>query len=460
MNQTETLNERQMSPAELIDESNTRFYERFPFPWRPAKFDFLVDPDFQTVMFNQNIGDWEGHTLPEKPSIWVAGCGTNSALITALTFPKATVLGSDLSSESLGLCASSAKELGVTNLELRRESINGVPYKEQFDYIICNGVIHHNADPAATLRKLVGALKRDGVMELMVYNLYERLATTAFGNAIKLLASNDPAPDLDRDILRAKQVIADFQVTNFAMVTKGNIDEYPECLLADTFIQPNEGSFTLDTFEELGNVCGLEVLHPACDHFDNITTDTPWNLSFTNPVLQRDYYALPDVRRWRITNHVLFERSPQLWFYFQRQDSRRPRRSEQTICAEFLKQKFVRAGTLQRSYIRNAEGSYVLSTTQLAYPLATPKGDAGAIYKAVDGQKTMEQIMTQLGQPATFQHVNKVRLQLTTTAHPYLRALPKLNGNRNSPADVFKRTNAELNLKKLKEIKPKPVSHV
>src|SRR5688572_11569373 len=91
MNQTETINERQLSPAELIDESNTRFYERFPFPWRPAKFDFLVDPDFQTVMFNQNIGDWEGHTLPEKPSIWVAGCGTNSALITALTFPKATV---------------------------------------------------------------------------------------------------------------------------------------------------------------------------------------------------------------------------------------------------------------------------------------------------------------------------------------------------------------------------------
>ncbi len=457
MNHSDTINVMQMSPTELIDESNARFYERFPFPWRPAKFEFLLDPDFVTVMFNQNLGYWERRSLPEKPAIWVAGCGTNQALITALAFPKATVLGSDLSSESLELCATTAKGFGVQNLELRNESINRVSYSEQFDYIICTGVIHHNADPGATLNKLVAALKRNGILELMVYNRYERLPTTAFQQAIKLLSGKDSAPDLNHDISRARNIIAELKLTNFTVLTKDTIDQYPECLLADILIQPNENTFTLDSFEELAIASGLEVLHPAADLFDSFTTDPLWNLSFANADLQRDYHALPDIKRWRVTNHLLYQRSPQLWFYFQRRDSSRPRRSEQAICAEFLQQKFVRTGTSQRSYLRNEDGSYRLSTKPLAYPVSAPRGDALAIYQAV-GQGSMGEIITHLEQPTTFEHVNKMRLQLTTTAHPYLRAVRTTNGSQDFPNEAFKRAREESNLKKLKTIKPKPLN--
>jgi hypothetical protein len=104
----------------------------------------------------------------------------------------------------------------------------------------------------------------------------------------------------------------------------------------------------------------------------------------------------------------LYERSPQLWFYFQRRDSTRPRRSEEAICAEFMQQKFVRTGTLQRSYLRNEDGSYRLSTKPLAYPVSAPRGDALAIYEAV-GERSMAEIITDLGQPTTFEHVNKMR---------------------------------------------------
>lgn len=447
-----------ISPTEAVDESNTRFYERFPFPWRPAKFEFLADPDFQTAMFNQNLGDWQGQSLREKPAIWVAGCGTNQALITALIFPKATVVGSDLSSESLKLCGSTAKELGVKNLELRRESINGVSYAEQFDYVICDGVIHCNADPGATLDKLVAALKRNGVMELMVYNRYERLQTTAFQRAIKLFSTNDAAPDLDRDIWRAKNIVADLSLKNFPLLRRENVDEYPECALADTLIQPNEITYTLESFAELAVASGLEVLYPAYDLFDQLSTDTPWNLSFTTPELQHDYYGLPDLQRWHVTNHLLLDRSPQLWFYFQKKDSGRPRRSERDICAEFLKQKFVRAGTLQRSFIRSHDGAYKLSAKHLAYPLAAPRGDALAIYQAVDGQKAMADIIALLGQPTTFEHVNNMRLLLTTTAHPHLRAVRDRNVSQNSSDNVLKRPLEELNLKKLRNIRPKPVT--
>ena len=459
MNYPETTTQT-MSPTELVDQSNTRFYERFPFPWRPGKFEFLTNPDFQTAMFNQNLGDWQGGTLPEKPAIWVAGCGTNQALITALTFPKATVVGSDLSSESLKLCDRTAKELAVKNLELRGESINGVGYAKQFDYVICDGVIHCNADPGATLNKLVAALKPKGIMELMVYNRYERLQTTAFQRAIKIFSTNDTSQDLDRDIWRAKHIVTDLRLSNFPLLRRDNVDEYPECALADTLIQPNEVTYTLESFEELALASGLEVLYPACDLFDQLSTDTPWNLSFTTPELQHDYYDLPDLQRWHVTNHLLLDRSPQLWFYFQRKDSGRPRLSERAICADFLKQQFVRTGTLQRSYIRAHNGAYRLSAKQLAYPLAAPRGDALAIYQAVDGKKSIEEIITLLGQPATFEHVNNMRLQLTTTAHPHLRAVRDRTGSRNSFDDTRKRPLEELNLKKLRNIRPKPFTTI
>ena len=147
-----------------VDGLLAKFYRRFPWPWQPIKFDYLEDTDFGMNMLNQDIGDYSHSTVPRNAKIWVAGCGTNQALHTALKFPNASVIGSDLSSKSLELCAKNAKELGVTNLEVREESLNHVPYYEEFDYVISTGVIHHNADPKVTLDKLSAALKPGGIM--------------------------------------------------------------------------------------------------------------------------------------------------------------------------------------------------------------------------------------------------------------------------------------------------------
>ncbi|HEX7317498.1 MAG TPA: class I SAM-dependent methyltransferase [Pyrinomonadaceae bacterium] len=439
-----------------VDELNARFYGRFPFPWRPAKFDSLLDSDFQTVMLNQNLGDWQHRLIPERPRIWVAGCGTNQALINALMFPRATVVGSDLSKESLELCSRTAKELGVRNLELRRESINEAGYTEQFDYVICTGVIHHNADPGATLDRLSAALRPGGVMELMVYNRYERLPTTAFQKAVRMLAGGGGTDDFDGDILRARKIISDLRLTNFEELDRNNVDEYPECLIADLLIQPVENSYTVESFIELGAASGLEMLYPCCDLFDNPRADAPWDLTFTDPDLRREYDALPDLPRWQVTNHLMFERSPQLWFYFQRRDAGRPRKSEQEVCAEFLEQRFVRAGAVQQSYIRVGE-SYRPSPKQVAYPATAPKGAALAVYEAADGRRTMREILTALEQPLTFGHLNSLRLALTTTAHPYLRAVSG-RADEARPGAAERQSRGTANLEKFRSIKPRPVT--
>jgi len=386
------------------------------------KLDRLVDSQFQTRMFNQNLGDWAHQTLPARPKIWVAGCGTNQAVITALNFPEADVIGSDLSKESLELGARTAQELGVKNLELRRESINQVPYHEEFDYILCTGVIMINADPAETLRHLVGALKRSGIMELMVYNRYERLPTSAFQKAVRVLGENSGSPHFDLDLSRAKKIVGDVKLKNFAL-HRASIDDYPDCVLADTLIVPVENSYTVESFEDLAAGCGLEMLVPCCDIFDNPSTTDAWNLSFSDPTLRAEYDSLPDTHRWQVTNHLLFERSPQLWFYFQRQDCGRSRKDEKQICEEFLETQFQRTSTTQRSFIQQADGHYRLSPTLFPYPVSQPKDTVRAIASAADGQLTMREIFEQFEIETSFRNVNQARLLLTRSACPHLTAV-------------------------------------
>jgi SAM-dependent methyltransferase/acyl carrier protein len=161
-----------------VDEKVGEFYSRFPWPWNSSKFDTLQDPEFERLMVSQEVGDFSHAAVPREASIWVAGCGTNQALLTALLFPNARVLGTDLSTKSIEICAANAAAMGVTNLELKLESINDAPYVEQFDFIVCTGVIHHTYDPAHALGRLSRALKRDGVMELLVYNRFHRTITS------------------------------------------------------------------------------------------------------------------------------------------------------------------------------------------------------------------------------------------------------------------------------------------
>src|SRR4051794_16463832 len=111
---------------DLVDCANQTFYSQFPYPWPPITFPRLEDPEFERVMLNQSIGDFTHQCIPKESRIWVAGCGTNQAVYTALRFPNATVTGSDLSTRSLEISEKNAKKLGIRNLTLRQESLNHV----------------------------------------------------------------------------------------------------------------------------------------------------------------------------------------------------------------------------------------------------------------------------------------------------------------------------------------------
>jgi len=391
------------------------------------KLDFLVDSQFETVMLNQSLGDYQQQIIPRQPKIWVAGCGTNQAVLTALRFPTGSVLGSDLSLESLRICGKTAQAIGVSNLELRCESINQVDFHEMFDYVICTGVIMINAEPEESLRKLASTLKPGGILELMVYNRFHRLTTSAFQKALRILASDDPGcegrPDFESELSLAKQLIHRFPVQNSMTLLLSDYRNSPESALADALLQPVEYSYTVESLNEMAERCGLELLLPCLNAFDRANGTYSWHLEFAAGEIQRGYEALSDQRRWQVTNLLLLEKSPLLWFYLQRQDSPRRRKSEQEICEEFLEQRFERAETEQRSYALSDGEGYREVERGVKYPELPLGREVREVVAALDGRKVMREVLAELGVELRFGRVNELRQQLTTSRFPYLRAV-------------------------------------
>jgi SAM-dependent methyltransferase len=408
--------------TDYVDQINAEFYEKFPYPWPALKFECLEDPAFEAAMLNQELGDWRHQRFPNNPRIWVAGCGANQAVFTALRFQQATVLGSDLSSESLEAANRTAGALGISNLELKRESINQITYQGEFDYIISTGVVHHNADPQATLTKIAAALKPHGVLELMVYNKFHWTIPAAFQKAIRTLGGNPASPDFDWELSIAKKIIGELPPEN----SIGAVAEYRDFsdeMLADELLQPVLHHFTVESLADMAQRSGLELLLPCLNQFDKMERTIFWNLEFKDEDLSGRYESLPDLRRWQVTNLLLREKSPQLWFYLQHKDAGHERKTEKEVCEKFLKTKFLRAGTMQRNYLRNKDGTYKLLPQSLRYPTLSPDESVRKIVEMVDGRSTMGEIFQRLGFQTMFRTVNRARLLLTTPQFPYLKAV-------------------------------------
>jgi hypothetical protein len=272
------------------------------------------------------------------------------------------------------------------------------------------------------LAKLGAALRVGGVLELMVYNYYHRILTTAFQKAMRHLFG-DSAADLDTQLEVTRSLMNNFPVENMMnFYLRQQKDESRE-YLADSFLQPVEHSYTVASFVEMVEGAGLEVLLPGMSVFDKDAGRLAWNIEFRDPEAARRYDALPDYERWQVSNLLLVEMSPTIYFYVQRRDSGFERKSEKDVCREFLETRFERYGTTATNYV-NSGGEYKLSPAPVPHP--SPRlpvsQTARNVFKWVDPGKTLGEVLEGLGIEPTFHTVNNLRAQLTTPLFPYLKA--------------------------------------
>ncbi|HMO29024.1 class I SAM-dependent methyltransferase [Enterovirga sp.] len=165
-----------MSPspdAEAVATAVRDFYERHPYP-RPVE-ELRPDAESEAERLEEYHLLWPSRAFREERSILVAGCGTAQAARHALRWPRARVVGIDVSEASIAHARALKEKHGLANLELRRLPVEEAGrLGETFDQIVCTGVLHHLPDPDAGLRALREALAPQGRMLLMVYAPYGR----------------------------------------------------------------------------------------------------------------------------------------------------------------------------------------------------------------------------------------------------------------------------------------------
>jgi len=96
-----------------------------------------------------------------------AGCGHGRFVELFADFGAELSVGIDLGE---GVQAALYRNAGRSNVELVQGNLLKIPFRPgTFDYIWCNGVIHHTPDPKGALRNLCTVTKNDGYVNVWVY---------------------------------------------------------------------------------------------------------------------------------------------------------------------------------------------------------------------------------------------------------------------------------------------------
>lgn len=243
-------------PTLDADEKVREFYERYPYP-RPAdsleKYRLLWrNPQRRRADYHLF---WPNQTYRENRSILVAGCGTSQAAKHALRWPEAQVTGIDFSATSVRCTAELGRKYNLDNLRVYQLPIERVNELETaIDQIVCTGVLHHLADPAAGLAALRGVLKPDGAMQLMVYAPYGRTGITMlqeFGRRLGIRAADEEI----RDLIAALELLPPGHPLEILL--REAPDFRHEAALADALLHPRDRAYSVPEFMEFIEEGGL-----------------------------------------------------------------------------------------------------------------------------------------------------------------------------------------------------------
>lgn len=141
-------------------------------------------------------------SLPEKPSVLIAGCGSgHHAILSACIHKNADILALDLSRASLAYGKRLACRFDMNHIRFVQGDLLDVSQlNRQFHVIECVGVIHHLQEPDAGLKALLQALHPEG---LMLIGLYSETARRDLSATKKWLQIKGYTPKVD-DIRRCR----------------------------------------------------------------------------------------------------------------------------------------------------------------------------------------------------------------------------------------------------------------
>ncbi len=239
-----------------------RMYEQHPYPPVDEDIDAYVRGEawlLESPRQNFHLY-WPHDPVTDDLDILIAGCGTQQAAQIAAGLPGARIVATDISDNSLAETKRLAARINAENITLKKCAIEDVAALGQdFDLIICTGVLHHLQDPDAGLAALKSVLRPDGAMHLMVYGRHGRVGVYMLQDLFQSLQI-DPLEIPPKDIQTLRKMVDAIPPAHpFHNVRHLHPDWQEDEGFVDLLLHVQDRAYSLDEVETFLNDADLKM---------------------------------------------------------------------------------------------------------------------------------------------------------------------------------------------------------
>ncbi|MCK4945739.1 MAG: class I SAM-dependent methyltransferase [Alphaproteobacteria bacterium] len=244
-------------------------YEEFPYPERnPVDEKKRLLLSYLSRMDAVNHHCFKGKQDFRDFRVLVAGGGTGDNLIAWAEQLRgkenSSVVYLDMSETSAGIARKRADIRKLDNITWINDSLLNIPDLNlgQFDFIECNGVLHHLKNPDAGLSALASVLKPEGGMNLMVYAPYGRTGIYQMQNLMRLVNGDEENPR--RKIKNTKEILKTLPQYHWFNASKllglvAYSDAENDAGIHDLFLHAQDRAFTILEVHDWLERCGLKM---------------------------------------------------------------------------------------------------------------------------------------------------------------------------------------------------------
>lgn len=244
-------------------------YEAYPYPPRNPEDEVIrLENCWHDFLELINFYCFRGSNNFSGPfRVLVAGGGTGDQTIFMAEQLRhnrnAEIVHVDISGHAMEVARRRADVRRLTNITWVHRSLLDLPSLRlgQFDYITCEGVLHHLEDPAAGVRALNTVLKEDGAMMIMLYGTYGRTGVYQMQELVRRFNAGEE--DMQVKIGNTKAVLECLPKTNWFKRGEDLIGDHKELGdtgVVDVFLHPQDRAYTVDEVYELVEGCGLRLI--------------------------------------------------------------------------------------------------------------------------------------------------------------------------------------------------------
>ena len=225
----------------------TEFYKITPFP------NYKDNDDKQSILEKGNknlLAQKFKNFIGFKKKVLEVGCGTGQLSIYFSLGTNNKIVGFDPTIQSLNLAKNFATKNEILNIEFVNADIfDDVLVDNYFDFVWCNGVLHHTKDPYKAFQIVARSLKNEGYILVGLYNKFGRFRTILRKYLSKIFG---------------------LRFLEFFDPTLKNLkisDEERKSWIKDQYFHPIESLHTLDEVLEWFDNNDIEYINsiPSCD---------------------------------------------------------------------------------------------------------------------------------------------------------------------------------------------------